>query len=50
MSNNKQSSVDKGWLILPLLMFGICTDGSYEILIGWLRKSYTFKFNNNEQQ
>ena len=46
MNMNKQNSTDKGWLILPLLMFGRCTDGSYEILIGCLIKSYTFKFNN----
>ena len=48
MRNNKQNSTDKGWLILPLLMFGRCADGSYEILIGWLRKSYTIKFNKND--
>jgi hypothetical protein len=50
MSNNKQSSVDKVWLILPLIAFAKCSDGKHELVIGWLTKRYTFKFNNNEQQ
>lgn len=43
---NKKSSVDKGWLILPLLIFFKRADGSYEIVIGWLKKSFTKTFNN----
>jgi hypothetical protein len=44
MSNNKQSTA---WLIFPLLTFVKCTDGKYQIIFGWLNKTFTFKFNND---
>lgn len=48
--SNKQSMAEKVWLILPLIAFAKFSDGKHELYIGWLRKSYTFKFGNNEQQ
>lgn len=50
MSKNKQSMAEKVWLILPLIAFAKFSDGKHELHIGWLTKSYTFKFGNNEQQ
>lgn len=34
----------KTWLILPLLAFKKKGDGSKEITIGWLIKTYSVKF------
>jgi len=40
MSNNE----DKSWLILPMLAFSKNSDGSKEIIFGWLNCTITFKF------
>lgn len=48
MSNNKQGMAEKVWIILPLIAFAKYSNGSYELVIGWLTKSYTLKFGNNE--
>jgi hypothetical protein len=49
MSNNKQSSVDKVWLILPLIAIAKCSHGKHKLVIGWLTKSYTTKKSRMEK-
>jgi len=35
---------DKSWLILPLLAYLKCEDGTKQISIGWWRRTFTVKF------
>jgi hypothetical protein len=35
---------DKTWIILPVLAFSLNADGTKEVMLGWLNKTYWFEF------
>ena len=35
---------DKAWLIFPMLLYAKYVDGTNEITVGWLNKTYSIKW------